>query len=313
MKLRFIFNPKSGRQGRNAGILPLLRAYVGAHGAADLVCTEGPGHATDLAREAAAAGYQRVVAVGGDGTVNEVAQALIHTPVVMGLVPCGSGNGLALHLGLPKTVPAALALAAAPDCRVAELDTGSVNGLLFVNAMGLGLDADVARRFNSLTRRGLPAYARTALAAFLGRRTERCRITVGGRQETIEVLLIAVANSDQYGNNAKIAPGARVDDGILDLVAVRPVSLLAASVLGVRLFLGNVDRSRKVLRLNGARFMIERDAAGLVHTDGETHMAAAEVEVAVLPRSLRIAVPADCRAVASLSATSPHAFALQFP
>lgn len=313
MKLRFIFNPKSGRLGRNAGILPLLRAYVGAHGAADLVCTEGPGHATDLAREAVSGGYSRVVAVGGDGTVNEVAQALIHTPVVMGLVPCGSGNGLALHLGLPKTVPTALALAAAPDSRVAELDTGSVNGLLFVNAMGLGLDADVARRFNSLTRRGLPAYARTALAAFLGRRTERCRITLGDRKETIDVLLVAVANSDQYGNNARIAPGARVDDGILDLVAVRPVSLLAASLLGARLFLGNVDRSRQVLRLNGARFMIERDAAGLVHTDGETHMAAAEVEVAVLPRSLRVAVPADCRAVASPSAASPRAFALQFP
>jgi len=313
MKLRFIFNPKSGRQRRNAGILPLLRAYAAAHGSADLVCTEGPGHATDLAREAAGAGYQRVVAVGGDGTVNEVAQALIHTPVIMGLVPCGSGNGLALHLGLPKTVPAALALAASADCRVAELDTGSVNGLLFVNAMGLGLDADVARRFNSLTRRGLPAYARTALAAFFGRRTERCRIVSGGRREVLDVLLIAVANSDQYGNQAKIAPGARVDDGILDLVAVRPVNLVAASCLGARLFLGNVDRSRKVLRMNGTRFLIERDAAGLVHTDGETHMAAAEVEVTVLPRSLRMVVPPDCRAVASLAVASSHAFALQFP
>jgi diacylglycerol kinase (ATP) len=313
MKLRIIFNPRSGRQGRNAGILPLLRAYAAAQGNAELVCTEGPGHATDLAREAVAAGVTRVVTVGGDGTVNEVAQALIHTPVVMGLVPCGSGNGLALHLGLPRRASAALALAAGNGGQVAELDTGSVNGLLFVNAMGLGLDADVARRFNGLTRRGLPAYARTALAAFFGRQTERCRIHSGGRHELLEVLLIAVANSDQYGNNAKIAPGARVDDGILDLVAVRPVNLLSAGLLATRLFIGNVDRSKQILRINGTRFRIERDRAGFVHTDGETHMVGSEVEVAVLPRSLRLLVPTHCAAVKAATAPSSGAFALQFP
>ena len=114
MKIRFIFNPKSGRPRRNAGILPMLREFAAAQPAeADIACTEGPGHATEIAREAVAAGYPRVVAVGGDGTVNEVAQALIHTPTAMGLVPCGSGNGLALHLGLPDTAAGALRLAAA--------------------------------------------------------------------------------------------------------------------------------------------------------------------------------------------------------
>jgi diacylglycerol kinase (ATP) len=139
--------------------------------------------------------------------------------------------------------------------------------------MGLGLDADVARRFNRLTSRGLPAYTRTALAAFFGRKTERCHVTVGRHRETIDALLIAVANSDQYGNNAKIAPGARVDDGALDLVAVRPVGIFSACVLGARLFMGTIDRSPRVRRLRGARFLIERPAAGLIHTDGETHMA----------------------------------------
>jgi len=314
MKLKLIFNPRSGRERRNAGILPLLRDYVSRTGnGTELACTEGPGHATEIAREAVAAGFARIVAVGGDGTLNEVAQAMIHTPAVLGLVPCGSGNGLALHLGLPKAVPAALELAVAPAARVAELDTGLLNGLLFVNAMGLGLDADVARRFNGLTKRGLPAYTRTALAAFFGRRTERCRIACGSRKEAIEVLLVAVANSDQYGNNARIAPHARVDDGILDLVAVRPVGLLGAVGLGARLFLGSVDQSPRVVRINGPRFLIERDAAGVVHTDGETHMAAAEIEVTVQPRSLRMVVPAGCTVVAPASAGSRPGFALQIP
>jgi diacylglycerol kinase (ATP) len=314
MKIRFVFNPTSGRPRRNAPILPMLRDFIAAYALdADLVCTEGPGHATEIARDAVAAGCLRVVAVGGDGTVNEVAQALIHTPAAMGLVPCGSGNGLALHLGLPRTLAEALELAASASGRVAELDTGTANGLPFVNAMGLGLDADVARRFNRLARRGLPAYTRTALAAFFGRGTERCRVTVGGQRETIDTLLIAVANSDQYGNNAKLAPHARVDDGVLDLVAVRPVSLLSASLLGARLFLGTIDRSSRVRRMRGARFLIERPAAGIIHTDGETHMAAACVEVVVRPRSLRLIVPADCSAVAPAPERSAAGFALQLP
>lgn len=197
--------------------------------------------------------------------------------------------------------------------RVAEIDTGTANGLPFVNAMGLGLDADVAKRFNGLVRRGLPAYTRTALSAFLARTTEHCHVTSGRQRETMDMMLIAVANSDQYGNNARIAPRARVDDGLLDLVAVRPVGVLSACVLGARLFMGNLDGSRDISRLKGAKFLIERPAAGLIHTDGETHMAGACVEVIVRPRSLRLIVPADCANVASAGERAPTGFALQLP
>jgi diacylglycerol kinase (ATP) len=314
MKLRFVFNPTSGRPRRNAPVLPVLRSFISARGLdADLVCTEGPGHATEIARDAVAAGCLRIVAVGGDGTVNEVAQALIHTPSAMGLVPCGSGNGLALHLGLPKSLLGALELATGNSGRLAELDTGTVNGLPFVNAMGLGLDAEVSRRFNRLTRRGLPAYAATALAAFFNRKTERCHITAGGHRETVDAMLIAVANSDQYGNQAKIAPHARVDDGVLDLIAIRPCGLLSAGILGARLFTGTLDRSTKVRRLRAARFIIERPSAGIIHTDGETHMAGAMVEVLVRPRSLRIIVSNGCTAVTPAEDSQVMGFALQLP
>ena len=314
MRMRFIFNPKSGRPGKTGPILPLLRSYVAARRSdADIVCTEGPGHATEIARDAVAAGCPRIIAVGGDGTVNEVAQALIRSPAAMGLVPCGSGNGLALHLGLPRGIAEALDLAAGDLGRVAEMDTGTANGLPFVNAMGFGLDADVARRFNQLTSRGLPAYTRTALAAYFGRRSEKCEVTAGHNREVIEALLVAVANSDQYGNNARIAPDARVDDGMLDLVAVGPINMVSAVPLAARLFLGSFDRSPRVRRLKGARFLIERPAAGLIHTDGETHMAGACIEVVVRPRSLRLVVPADTTAIARSEERASAGFALQLP
>jgi YegS/Rv2252/BmrU family lipid kinase len=314
MRPRIIINPRSGRPRRNAAAIDVVREFISEKALdVDVVTTEGPGHATEIARDAVAAGCLRIVAVGGDGTVNEVAQALIHTPAALGLVPCGSGNGLALHLGLPAALSDALELATGTAGRVAELDTGTVNGLPFVNAAGLGLDADVARRFNRLVRRGLPAYARTAVSAFLGRRTERCSISLGGQSETIDAILIAIANSDQYGNNAKIAPHARVDDGMLDLVAVRPTGLLGAIVLGARLFLGSIDASPGVRRLRGARFLIDRPAAGIVHTDGETHMAGASVEVLVRPRSLKFIVPADCAAIAPAAERAAAGFALQLP
>jgi len=117
-----------------------------------------------------------------------------------------------------------------------------------------------------------------------------------GRREELSVFVVAVANSDQYGNHAFIAPGARVDDGMLDLVAVGPVTFLNALPLVARLFLGTLDESAHVLRLRDRRFIIVRSAPGLIHTDGETHATGVSVEVVVRPASLRIVVPADCRA-----------------
>jgi diacylglycerol kinase (ATP) len=308
MKTCFIFNPNSGRNRRNPHMVPAIHAFIARHRLdADLVSTESPGHATALARAAVAAGCARVVAVGGDGTMNEVAQALIGTPAALALVPCGSGNGLALHLGIPTTTRHALALIADPASRVAAIDTGAANGHPFCNAMGLGFDAEISRRFNRLTRRGLPAYALTGYAAFKGHRPEPCVIFGAGRREELDIFVIAVANSDQYGNRAYIAPGARVDDGALDLVAVGPVTFLNALPLVARLFLGTLDRSARVLRLRDRHFVIVREAPGLIHTDGETHLTGVSVEVVVRPRSLRVVVPANSYVSSPAAADSPAA------
>jgi len=314
MRSCFIFNPHSGANRRRPEFAGYIRDFIRTRGVeADFAITDGPGHATQMAALAARGGCEVVVAVGGDGTVNEVAQGLIGTPTALALVPCGSGNGLALHLGLPRSPLDALRLATGVGAAVATIDTGTANGRPFVNAMGLGLDAVVGERFNRLSRRGLAGYARAAWAAFRSFSPTRVRISGCGRDETLDVLLVAVANSDQYGNHARIAPGARVDDGRLDLVAIRAVGIGTAALLVPRLFLGNLDRSRHVLRLTGTRFVIERPGPAVLHTDGETHLAAARVEVAVRPRSLRLLVPASSPAAAVRPPAGSARFALQLP
>lgn len=292
MKTRFILNPRSGRNIRRPRLAGEIREFIVARRLdATLVATTGPGHATELAHEALADGCDRVVAVGGDGTMNEIAQALVDSPAALALVPCGSGNGLALHLGLPANLRGALELAASPAAEIATIDTGVVNGRPFFNAMGSGFDAEISRRFNHLVRRGLPAYLRTGLVAFWRRRTEQVVIRSGGRSVALETLIVAIANSDQYGNGARIAPGASVDDGALDLIAVRPVGFVTSVPLIARLFLGTIHRSPRVVALRSPRFTIERTQPGLIHTDGETHATGAVLEIEVRPRSLRLLVP----------------------
>ena len=292
MKVCFILNPRSGRRNRQVGLRSLIGEFIAGHGIeTDLAVTEGPGHATVLARQAVTAGCTRIVAIGGDGTVNEISQAVRNTPAALALVPVGSGNGLARHLGLPSSPAAALRLAVEPTARIIAIDTGQANGHPFFNVMGLGLDAEVGQGFNRCRRRGLPAYLGATLAAFARHRAESCLLQVGWERLRLDLLWAAVANSDQYGNGAVIAPGARTDDGYLDLLAVAPVGWLGAANLACRLFLGNFDRSPRVRRWRGASFVIERPAAGLIHTDGEPHFTGARVEISVSPASLRVAVP----------------------
>lgn len=296
MKIRFILNPRSGRNRRRAWLAPYIRNFITSRQLdASLVITARPGHATQLARSALADGCDRIVAVGGDGTMNEIAQVLLHSRVPLGLVPCGSGNGLALHLGLPRRLEAALELAAASSSVIDAIDTGNANGHPFFNVMGCGFDAEMSERFNLLERRGLPAYVRTGFAAFRQRRNQRVTISSGGRHHKLDTLLVAVANSDQYGNHARIAPGARVDDGELNLTAVSPIGIFSALPLLARLFSGRILGSSKVFHLRNHRFVIERASAGLIHTDGEIHRTSAEILITVRPRSLHLVLPPTSR------------------
>lgn len=290
MKVRFIFNPRSGRNHRRPVLYERARGFITEHGLdAAVVATERPKHATELARRALDDGCQLVVAIGGDGTLNEVASALVGTEATLGLVPCGSGNGLGRHLGIPGPGRGAFRTLLHGQPRL--IDTGLADGHPFFNAMGLGFDAEISDRFNRLTRRGLPAYCQTTFHAFFRFRSQLYTIRSGQTCVQTRAFIVSVANSDQYGNDCFIAPGARVDDGRLDVTVLKKVDLFNAVPLALRLFTQSIDGSPSVARLRGSRFTIERSHRGLIHTDGETHEAGKNIEVAVRPASLRIMVP----------------------
>lgn len=258
---------------------------------ATVVPTEGPLHATELARQAIAEGCDTVVAMGGDGTINEVATGLIDTKTTLGLIPCGSGNGLGRHLGIPK--PNQLAFDTLLKGRLRVIDTGEANGRPFFNVMGLGFDAAIADRFANLTKRGFQAYVRTTLSAWSSYQPQNVIVHNGDQAIESPALILSVANSDQFGNNCYIAPGAQVDDGLIDLTILKPVGIFKAIPLAMRLFRGRLDGSPHVVRIQGTKFIIQRPSDGLVHTDGEPFSTSAKVTVTVRPKSLRVLVPAS--------------------
>jgi diacylglycerol kinase (ATP) len=295
IKSTFILNPTAGKAATRARRRERVLAFIARHQLdAHLVETATPRHATALAQDAIAAGARLVVSIGGDGTMNEVATALVGTRVFYGLVPSGSGNGLGRDLGIPLGFDQALA--ALLDARVRCIDTGSINGLPFFNVAGLGFDAEISRRFNQCERRGLASYFRIGCGALFTYRKEMLGITpLSGVEEKVVSFVTTVANSTQYGNNARIAPHALLDDGLLDLAVIKTGNPFLAVPLGLRLFAGSIDRAPSVRSIQSSTFTIRRTAAGPIHTDGEVHACSATLQVQVVPRSLLVLVPHSAR------------------
>lgn len=285
MKTCFIVNPRSGRAAR---AFAAVQAYAARTGAT-VVRTEHRRHAHELATRARDEGCERVVAVGGDGTMNEVASALVGSSTVFALVPCGSGDGLGRHLGIHG--PVAKALRVLETGRPRLIDSGLADGHPFFSVAGLGFEAVIAERFNGLQRRGFLRYLSTGWNAWSGARAQRLRLTAGGTTSDLTAFSVAVANARQYGNNALIAPHAQLEDGELNLCAVPRPSIIGLPWIALRLFSGTIDRARGVVCRQGTRFVIERDEPGPIHTDGETHAAGTHVEFSIRPASLRVLAP----------------------
>ncbi len=256
-----------------------------------MVRTTHPRHAAELATRALEEDCALIVVAGGDGTMNEVASVLTGTGATLGLVPCGSGNGLGRHLGIHGSVTHAIRLLTEGVPRL--IDSGQADGHPFFTVAGLGFEAEIADRFNRLPRRGFLRYLLLSARVFASWRPHDYTVSHGAVREKVRAFTLAVANASQYGNNARIAPGARTDDGLLDLCAVPPISLWNALPLTVRLFAGTIDRAPSVVSRRHARFLVERSAPGLLHTDGEVHPAGPSVEFIVRPASLRVMMPAS--------------------
>ncbi len=271
MRALVIINPIAGgrRRGSPRMRVDLARQVLGARGIeADVRLTERPAHAEEIARDAAAQGYDVVFAWGGDGTINEVARALASSGTALAIVPAGSGNGFARALGIPLDPAAALVHGAERPAR--RIDAGSLNGRFFVNIAGVGLDAEVAHRFARRgARRGPLPYVSIAFHAGLRDRPHEYTIQADGDRLRERALIIALANSAEYGNGAIVAPGASPDDGLLDVVVVRDRSLIARAVHARHLFTGTLHRAPGVVTRRAARVVIEADVPLNFHVDGD--------------------------------------------
>jgi diacylglycerol kinase (ATP) len=282
-----IINPIAGprRTRGTSARAELARRVLGR--TVDIEITERAGHAEELARQAAAQHYDVVFAWGGDGTINEVARALASTDTALALVPAGSGNGLARALGVP--LPSAAALAHAIDRPARRIDAGSLGGRFFVNVAGVGLDAEVAARFARRgTRRGALAYVSIALQAGLRYRPVEHTIRLADDRVIAHPLIVALANSSQYGNGAIVAPNAAVDDGFLDLVIVHDRSVIARLAGARHLFTRTLHRAGGVVMRQVTHVSIEASVPLRFHADGDAFEGGTRLEGVVYPGVLKI-------------------------
>jgi diacylglycerol kinase (ATP) len=296
VKTLFLVNARSGAN-RRLDLTPVIRdTWQFEH---EILACGSKEELDDVIGSAAANGVRIIYAVGGDGTVHEIAKRLINTDLdtglILGILPTGSGNGLARHLSLPLEPRASLR--ACGFLRIETIDTATVNGMPFVNAMGIGFDAWIADAFSRSGTRGLPTYVRVALRGFARYASEEYELTIDGETMRRRAFVIAVANASQYGNNARIAPLASLQDGVLDVTLIEQASFLRMPILAAQLFAGNLHRTRGVSTFRGRRITITRSAAGAAHLDGEPVTIPASLAIEIVPRSLRVIVPESARGI----------------
>ena len=292
MKVRAILNPRAGvRTRRTREAVERGRPSWSDYA---VYLTREAGHATQLACEAVAAGADLVLAVGGDGTVNEVARGLLGSPAALGIVPVGSGNGLARALRIPLRPGAALAALEGGVRR--RIDVGIINGRPFLNVAGVGFDAAVGHSFHEYGRRGgrrgLIGYLRLCVAELRTYRPQRLAIEVGAERVELSAFVVTFANGPQYGSAAVINPGARLDDGRLEVVVFENGPWWRLLLAAPRLFVGGIERSPGYRRLVGDAALVTAATPAPVHCDGDPAGLCERIEVTLKPRALEVVVPA---------------------
>ena len=288
-KVLFIINKYSG-----TGYDPGLEGKILDHCArADIDCTieftREKGHGTALAQAGVKNGFHAIFAVGGDGTVNEIARGMIHSTVPMGILPKGSGNGLALHLQIPLRIDHSLGLL--KNSRTVAIDTFTINGHLSVNLSGIGFDGYIANQFGKNGTRGLAGYSKLVLRNFSRYEEFTFNTNLTAAAVSGKSLILAIANSSQFGNNARIAQAASVCDHLLDVCVIRKMPLWSAVGFIQKMFLGNLEKSRFITCHRTEAFTLQTDKPVHYHVDGEPHGTASRFEVELRAASLHLMVP----------------------
>lgn len=285
-RLLFVINPISGGKKKTGFKKQVLDVLDLNKFEPTFKTTDHVNHAYELGKEAIIEGYDAVIAVGGDGTINELGSALLGSNISLGIVPEGSGNGLALYLGIPLNEAAAIRRINRFD--TVAVDSGVINGRSFFNIAGIGFDASVSDRFATDNIRGPIGYLRSVINVLSKYKPCVYKLTIDGKSYQKEAFMISVANSPQYGNNAYIAPNASINDGILDVCIVRKFPLYVLPLMVFHLFNKSADQSDYVEIIPGKEIHIERELKGPVHVDGEPIDMGTQLEIGIRHKSLHI-------------------------
>lgn len=282
----FIVNPHSGTSEKRE-MPALIDAKVDRRRFNHKVMvTEFQGHAAQVAKECAAKGTDIVVAVGGDGTVNEVARSIVHSQTALGIIPSGSGNGLARHLCIPLDPKKAMDII--NNCDIEALDYGVVNGLPFFCTCGMGFDAFISQKFAEAGKRGPMTYLEQILKEGLNYKPETYEVEDETGAWKFKAFLITCANASQYGNNAYIAPHATMTDGLMDVTIMEPFTAFEVPQLSIDILNKTLDKNSKIKSFKTNRIKIKRHTPGPIHYDGDPTMTEADIDVHIEKRGIRI-------------------------
>ncbi len=288
-RVLFIVNPRSGTRSKT-GIHQLIQTHVPAeYFDYQIEFTKARGHAIELSAQAAAQGIEYVIAVGGDGTMNEVAQSLVYTSSTLGIIPMGSGNGLARDLKIPMAAMSALRLLV--EGKHICIDSCTLNNRPFFCTAGVGFDAHVGQCFAMQKTRGFQTYVQTTLWEYANYKSEVYKLKIEDKWIEKKAFLISFANAAQYGNNAFIAPKASLQDGLIDVCVLRPFPAVQAINMGVKLFNRTLDNSAYMKTWQTSEVVLQRNAPAPVQIDGEPHVMEESLHVSIKPQSINILVP----------------------
>ena len=266
-KILFVINPVSGNKSKDYIPNLIKQKFNVNEYDVKIITTRFAGEATQIVKQYVNKGYKKVVAIGGDGTVNEVASAIVETDAILGIVPLGSGNGLARHIKIPLKPQKALDLIKKGNH--IKIDYGKINDRKFFCTTGVGFDAHIGHVFSKLEGRGFSNYIKATVSEFRRYQPKRYEISMNGTTIMRDAFLITFANASQYGNNAHIAPKADIQDGKLEIVIMRSFPLITAPGIGARLFLKNIDKSVYLETYQCKSIIVKRKAPGVIHYDGE--------------------------------------------
>jgi diacylglycerol kinase (ATP) len=290
-KIAFIINPLSGRR-KKLNLQECIWQNLDLEKYAPVFyTTEYAGHASVIAYQLVQNGFFKIIAVGGDGTVNEVASALVNQEAALGILPCGSGNGLARHLGIPTNLFRAIELL--NNCETVRMDAGKINDIWFFCTCGVGFDARVGHQFTKVEKRGFISYIKTVIREYRNYRPKKYKFYIDDKKFKRKAFLITVANASQYGNDAFIAPNAIINDGLFDVCILKPFPFFKAPGIGLRLMNRSIENSTysEIIRGKNLRFKKPKKKY-IFHYDGEPAKFKKEkIRITMYPNCLQVLGP----------------------